>query len=260
PETQVVLERLTSPFAPLLLAAARGELADGTELTWSEQAAVTVVLACAGYPAAVRTGDPITGLETCEALGAHVIHAGTAVVDDTLVSAGGRVLSVVATGEDREQARSRALAATEQIVLDGSHHRTDIARRAASGALGTSGETAGASPRPWSRPHSWRAGTTSSPGRSASCTSRRASPRRRHRRCWWSPPTASAPTTTPCSPASRTRAGCSPGSACSGSSSWRTSCPTTCSRPPTCRRPWPGARCAAAAWTWSSSSASPAVT
>src|SRR5699024_7801073 len=53
PETQVVLERLTSPFAPLLLAAARGELADGTELTWSEQAAVTVVLACAGYPAAV---------------------------------------------------------------------------------------------------------------------------------------------------------------------------------------------------------------
>src|SRR5699024_1805020 len=85
-----VLERLTSPFAPLLLAAARGELADGTELTWSEQAAVTVVLACAGYPAAVRTGDPITGLETCEALGAHVIHAGTAVVDDTLVSAGGR--------------------------------------------------------------------------------------------------------------------------------------------------------------------------
>ena len=142
PETQVVLERLTSPFAPLLLAAARGELADGTELTWSEQAAVTVVLACAGYPAAVRTGDPITGLETCEALGAHVIHAGTAVVDDTLVSAGGRVLSVVATGEDLEQARSRALAATEQIVLDGSHHRTDIARRAASGALGTSEETA----------------------------------------------------------------------------------------------------------------------
>src|SRR5699024_958092 len=140
PETQVVLERLTSPFAPLLLAAARGELAEAAALTWSEEAAVTVGRACAGYPAAVRTGDPITGLETCEALGAHVIHAGTAVVDDALVSAGGRVLSVVATGADLEQARSRALAATEQIVLEGSHHRTDIARRAASGALGTSEE------------------------------------------------------------------------------------------------------------------------
>src|SRR5699024_10490759 len=109
---------------------------------WSEQAAVTVVLACAGYLAAVRTGDPITGLETCEALGAHVIHAGTAVVDDTGVSAGGRVRSGVATGEGREQARCRAPADNEQIVLAGSHHRTDIARRAASGALGTSEETA----------------------------------------------------------------------------------------------------------------------
>ncbi|WP_394215344.1 phosphoribosylamine--glycine ligase [Brachybacterium vulturis] len=134
PETQVVLERLTSPFAPLLLAAARGELAEETELSWSEDAAVTVVLACAGYPAATRSGDPITGIEACEDLGAHVIHAGTAAADGALVSAGGRVLSVVATGADLEQARSRALAATEEIVLEGSHHRTDIARRAAAAA------------------------------------------------------------------------------------------------------------------------------
>jgi phosphoribosylamine--glycine ligase len=132
PETQVVLERLASPFAPLLLAAARGELAEDAELDWSEDAAVTVVLASAGYPAAARSGDPITGIAEAEADGAHVIHAGTALdADGALVSAGGRVLSVVARGADLEQARTRALAATEKVVLEGSHHRTDIARRAA---------------------------------------------------------------------------------------------------------------------------------
>ena len=139
PETQVVLERLTSPFAPLLLAAARGELAEDTELSWSEDAAVTVVLASAGYPASARSGDPITGIDAAEELGAHVIHAGTAETDGTLVSAGGRVLSVVATGTDLEQARSRALAATEEIVLEGSHHRTDIARLAAADARTAAG-------------------------------------------------------------------------------------------------------------------------
>src|SRR5699024_3336738 len=61
PETQVVLERLTSPFAPLLLAAARGELAEDAELTWSEEAAVPVVLACAGYAAAAATRSPRAG-------------------------------------------------------------------------------------------------------------------------------------------------------------------------------------------------------
>ncbi|QNN81978.1 phosphoribosylamine--glycine ligase [Brachybacterium sp. Z12] len=129
PETQVVLERLTSPLAPLLLAAARGELAEDAELTWSEDSAVTVVLACAGYPAAVRTGDPITGIDAAEQLGAHVIHAGTATAEGALVSAGGRVLSVVATGTDLEAARTLALSATEAIRLAGSHHRTDIARQ-----------------------------------------------------------------------------------------------------------------------------------
>ena len=131
PETQVVLERLTSPFAPLLLAAARGELAEDEQLSWSEDAAVTVVVASAGYPAAARTGDPITGIRECESHGAHVIHAGTAEADGELVSAGGRVLSIVARGADLEQARTRVLEATALITLEGSHHRTDIARRAA---------------------------------------------------------------------------------------------------------------------------------
>ncbi|MGP9580800.1 MULTISPECIES: phosphoribosylamine--glycine ligase [unclassified Brachybacterium] len=134
PETQVVLERLTSPLAPLLLAAARGELAEDTELTWSEDSAVTVVLASAGYPATVRTGDPISGIDAAEALGTHVIHAGTGMVDGNLVSAGGRVLSVVATGEDLEAARALALTGAEAIGLEGSHHRTDIALRAAADA------------------------------------------------------------------------------------------------------------------------------
>jgi len=138
PETQVVLERLTSPFAPLLLAAARGELAEDTQLDWSEDAAVTVVIASAGYPATSRSGDPITGIDEAEADGAHVIHAGTALnADGMLVSAGGRVLSVVARGTDLADARTRALSATERIGLAGSHHRTDIARRAAEAAAGT---------------------------------------------------------------------------------------------------------------------------
>ncbi|NMA78217.1 MAG: phosphoribosylamine--glycine ligase [Actinomycetales bacterium] len=140
PETQVVLERLASPLAPLLLDAARGELTAETDLAWSEDSAVTVVLASAGYPAAARSGDPITGIDAAEQLGAHVIHAGTATMDGALVSAGGRVLSVVATGEDLEAARSRALSATEAIRLEGSHHRTDIARRAAADAQAASEE------------------------------------------------------------------------------------------------------------------------
>ncbi|WP_114853789.1 phosphoribosylamine--glycine ligase [Brachybacterium sp. YJGR34] len=131
PETQVVLERLTSPFGPLLHDAARGELAEGTELEWSAEAAVTVVLASHGYPGTVRTGDEITGIDAAEQLGTHVIHAGTALEDGSLVSAGGRVLSIVGTGEDLESARALALAGTEAIALPGSHHRTDIARRAA---------------------------------------------------------------------------------------------------------------------------------
>src|SRR5690606_37162618 len=138
PETQVVLERLTSPFAPLLLAAARGELAEDTQLDWSEVAAVTVVIASAGYPATSRSGDPITGIDEADADGAHVIHAGTALnADGMLVSAGGRVLSVVARGTDLADARTPALSATERIGLAGSHHRTDIARRAAEAAAGT---------------------------------------------------------------------------------------------------------------------------
>ena len=152
PETQVVLERLASPFAPLLLDAARGELAEDTVLQWREEAAVTVVIASHGYPATVRLGDAITGIEACERLGAHVIHAGTAAEDGELVSAGGRVLSVVATGADLATARARALEATEQIHLAGSHHRRDIARRAADERPPVPTAATTATPTPEERP------------------------------------------------------------------------------------------------------------
>ncbi|AKU15564.1 phosphoribosylamine--glycine ligase [Luteipulveratus mongoliensis] len=134
PETQVVLARLKSPLGALLDAAARGQLADHPELTWSRDAAVTVVVASDGYPTAPRTGDAIAGLD--DLVDAYVLHAGTAQdADGALVSAGGRVLSVVAVGQDLAQARQRAYAAVEQVELAGSHHRTDIALKAERGEI-----------------------------------------------------------------------------------------------------------------------------
>ncbi|GEL45269.1 phosphoribosylamine--glycine ligase [Cellulomonas hominis] len=133
PETQVVLARLATPLAGVLLAAATGRLADLPPLEWRDDAAVTVVVASSGYPEAPRTGDPITGLAEAAAVpGVHVLHAGTAAgPDGSVVSAGGRVLSVVGTGPDLAAARAAAYAGVERIALDGSHHRSDIARAAA---------------------------------------------------------------------------------------------------------------------------------
>lgn len=136
PETQVVLERLDSPLTPLLLAAAQGDLSAASEPAWSPQAAVTVIIASEGYPATSRTGDEIIGIADCEGLGCHVLHAGTARDEQgRLVSAGGRVLAVLARGEDLAQARERAQAGAEAIRLPGSHHRRDIAARAAAGEV-----------------------------------------------------------------------------------------------------------------------------
>ena len=140
PETQVVLARLETPLAAVLLASATGTLGTLPPLRWRDDAAVTVVIASGGYPGAVRSGDPITGTEDAEALpGVHVLHAGTALrlnaaADDDdaidgahLVSAGGRVLSVVGVGPDLHAARAAAYAGVEQIELPFSHHRSDIA-------------------------------------------------------------------------------------------------------------------------------------
>ncbi|MFF7637101.1 phosphoribosylamine--glycine ligase [Kitasatospora sp. NPDC008050] len=133
PETQVVLARLRTPLAGVLLAAANGTLAAQEPLRWDEGAAVTVVIAAQGYPAAPRSGDVIEGLEKAESADGtvHVLHAGTRTQDGLVLSAGGRVLSVTATGADLTQARERAYAGVAEIRLEGSQHRTDIALRAA---------------------------------------------------------------------------------------------------------------------------------
>jgi phosphoribosylamine--glycine ligase len=92
---------------------------------------VTVVVAAEGYPGKPRVGDAIGGLEAAERVpGAYVLQAGTKAAGDGVVSAGGRVLSVVGLGADLAQARARAYEAVDAIELPGSHHRTDIALRA----------------------------------------------------------------------------------------------------------------------------------
>ncbi|MEU3395606.1 phosphoribosylamine--glycine ligase [Streptomyces filamentosus] len=134
PETQVVLARLRTPLAGVLLNSANGTLADQAPLSWSDDAAVTVVVASHNYPDTPRTGDPIEGLAEIaeqDAPHAYVLHAGTKRDGDAIVSAGGRVLSVTATGSDLAEARERAYAAVGRIRLDGSQHRTDIALKAA---------------------------------------------------------------------------------------------------------------------------------
>jgi len=141
PEIQAVLTRLTTPLAGVLLAAATGRLGALPALEWSEGAAVNVVVASAGYPESPRSGDVITGIDAAEAVpDVHVLHAGTALdADGALVTAGGRVLSVVGRGADLAAARAAAYAAVERIAFDGAHHRTDIAEAAARGEWHTEG-------------------------------------------------------------------------------------------------------------------------
>ncbi|MCB5169657.1 phosphoribosylamine--glycine ligase [Streptomyces bambusae] len=137
PETQVVLARLRTPLAAVLLGSANGTLDTLPPLAWREDAAVTVVVAAHNYPGTPRSGDPIEGLDEVAAEDgpqAYVLHAGTRREGDAVVSAGGRVLSVTATGSDLAQARERAYKALGRIRLDGSQHRTDIAEKAAEGS------------------------------------------------------------------------------------------------------------------------------
>ncbi len=128
PETQPLLALLDSPLSPLLLAAATGGLADVERPRWKPGSAVAVVMASAGYPTSSSSGDVITGTGAAESLpDVHVIHAGTALAGDDLVTAGGRVLAVVATGSDLTTARSAAYDGVAAISFDGAQHRTDIA-------------------------------------------------------------------------------------------------------------------------------------
>ena len=135
PETQVVLARLKSPLSQLLYCAAAGTLSDFPPLQWSNETAVTIVMAAEGYPEAPVTGAAISGIGAAENLGARVFHAGTKQDDDQIVVNGGRVLSVTATGVDLHEARAQAYAGVTQIHFDGEHHRSDIALRAANGEV-----------------------------------------------------------------------------------------------------------------------------
>ena len=127
PETQAVLPRLRSDLLDLLIRATRaGGLADA-QLDWDDRYAVTVVLASAGYPESSSSGDVITGAEQ---EGVEVTHAGTALRDGQLVTAGGRVLNVTALGADPAAARDAAYAAADQIQFEGRQLRRDIALRA----------------------------------------------------------------------------------------------------------------------------------
>ncbi|GAB2865371.1 phosphoribosylamine--glycine ligase [Nocardioides pacificus] len=131
PETQALMALLDSPLAELLHAAATGRLDAVPAPAWRPGAAVAVVMASRGYPESSSKGDLITGLEDAEALeGVHVIHAGTALDRDAVVTAGGRVLAVTAVGRDLADARARAYAGVERIAFPGAQHRYDIAAKA----------------------------------------------------------------------------------------------------------------------------------
>ena len=132
PETQAVLPRLRSDLAALFLASGRPGGLEGAAAEFSDDWAVTVVLASAGYPASASKGDVISGLDDAAALeGVEITHAGTALDDaGRVVTAGGRVLGVTGFGPDAGQARDRAYDAARRISFEGMQMREDIARRA----------------------------------------------------------------------------------------------------------------------------------
>lgn len=128
PETQVLLPRLQGDLLQLLFACAVGDVA-GSSTVMSDEAAVTVVLAAPDYPArSDYAGAPIEGIAAAEETGALVFHGGTAVRDGMVVTNGGRILSVTATGATVGDARDRAYAAVDLISFDGAQYRRDIAR------------------------------------------------------------------------------------------------------------------------------------
>lgn len=131
PETQAVLPRLQSDLIGLCLATRTDGGLAGLEASFAEDWAVTVVLASAGYPESSSKGDVIEGLDLARELeGVEVTHAGTAIRDGELVTAGGRVLNVTGLGPTAADARRRAYDAAELISFEGRQLRTDIAARA----------------------------------------------------------------------------------------------------------------------------------
>jgi phosphoribosylamine--glycine ligase len=130
PETQALLPRLKSNFGELLLACVEGNLSHH-RLVWEQDSTVAIVLASAGYPGSHQTGNPISGLqEAAEVQGAQVFHAGTVAREGRVLTAGGRVLTVMAMAHDLDEARRRAYEAASKISFDGMTYRRDIAELA----------------------------------------------------------------------------------------------------------------------------------
>jgi phosphoribosylamine--glycine ligase len=130
PETQVLMPRLKSDLLAAMVAAADGVL-KSVDLRWSDEAALTVVMAAKGYPGAVEKGSEIRGLHEAEALDeVLVFHAGTRQEGETILAHGGRVLAVTATGRSVSQAQERAYAAVARIDWPEGFCRTDIGWRA----------------------------------------------------------------------------------------------------------------------------------
>ena len=125
PETQPLMQRLDSPFGEVLMASATGNLA-GVSLRWKAEPSVCVVLAAAGYPGLIRTGDLITGIDRA---GTQVFQAGTKQSSRGLETAGGRVLGVTASGTDLAGAAANAYVAVGKIHFNGMQYRHDIARK-----------------------------------------------------------------------------------------------------------------------------------
>ncbi|GIQ70425.1 phosphoribosylamine--glycine ligase [Xylanibacillus composti] len=127
PETQVVLPRLETELVDIFLATVNGRLQD-MEISWTDEAAVCVVLASGGYPGPYEKGMPISGLNDVRE--SIVFHAGTAEKDGQIVTNGGRLLGVTALGADLAEARAKAYEDVERIVYEGRHYRTDIGKKA----------------------------------------------------------------------------------------------------------------------------------
>jgi len=131
PETQAILPLLETPLEELLLACTQQRLEQLPAISWKPGAAVCVVAAAQGYPGAYQKGHVITGIEQAEELGATVFCAGTQLKQQQLVTDGGRVLGVTATGETFDQAIAQAYEAMNCIQFEGMYYRKDIAHNVA---------------------------------------------------------------------------------------------------------------------------------
>ena len=140
PETQVIMPRLLTDPAEVMMSCAVGDLSAAPPVQWSDQPAVGVVMVSGGYPGPYQTGVPITGLERPDSDDSIVFHAGTQAADDgrgAVLTAGGRVLAGVGLGDSVADARTKAYARISSISFEGAYYRRDIAAEPSGQPVGT---------------------------------------------------------------------------------------------------------------------------